>query len=161
MTRNGNTILDLGPVEQFDFQDNGLILYNGDKLTFDELEKIARTAKTQGAGLYAIQEKTKRAMATIGEITVSGVKVFDETFGKLMEIRDRHKAGTERYRVVAGFIDQVVQEFGIATMQAMRIGEKWVLQVLYTSPFPIPEDKPKRSKLTRFGRFLLTNNDDI
>ena len=160
MASSNNAILDLGPVEQFDFRDDGLILYNGDKFTYEELERIARTAKTQGAGLYAIQEKTKRSMYTIGEITVTGVKVFDETFGKLIEIRDRHKTGTERYRVVAGFIDQVVQEFGIATMQAMRIGEKWVLQVLYTSPFPIPEDKPKRSKLTRLGRLLLSGDED-
>lgn len=160
MSNDNDLILDLGPLEQFDIQDDGLMLYNGSALTRKDLEKIARIAKTQTAGVLAIQEKTKRAMITIGEITVSGVQIFDDTYGKLLKIRNKHRQGSERYRVVASFIERVSQENGLATMQAMRIGEKWVLQVLYASPFPPPETKRKRPKLTWLGRLLVSNSEE-
>jgi hypothetical protein len=159
MAEKNVEIFDLGPVEQFDVQDSGMVLYNGTPLDYKELERIARTARNQGAGILAVQEKTKVAIRTIGEITVSGVFTVDDTYGKLMKIRDRHRKGSEHYLVVASFIERVTQEFGQATIQAMRIGQKWVLQVLYTSPFPPPEAK-RRQKLSWLGKLLVSNNDE-
>jgi len=160
MTNKNTEILDLGPVEQFELQDDGIMLFNGNPLNYRELERMADTARTQGAGIVAIQQKAKKVQRSIGEITVSGVRVFDDTIGSLMEIRDRHGKGSERYRWVASFVEQAAQEFGHATLQATRIGKRWLLQIQYASPFPPEEDKPRVEKRTWLGRLLLGDTND-
>ena len=155
MTGKNAEILDLGPVEHFEVEGDGIMLLNGNPLNYRELEKMASTARTQGAGVMAIQQKAKKVQRSIGEITVSGVRVFDDTIGLLMEIRDRHTKGSERHRWVASFVEQVAQEFGHATLQATRVGNKWLLQILYASPFPPQEEKPPEEKRTFLGRLLL------
>ena len=161
MANKSTEILNLGPVEQFEIRDDGQLLFNGDQLTHKKLENIARTTRVQSVGLMAVEEKAVRAYQTIAEINVSGVAVFDDTYGRLMAIRDKHAEGSEHYNWVASFMDQAAREYGAATIQAMRIGEKWVLRILFESPFISPEIKNNVPRLNRFGRWLLlAKNDD-
>jgi hypothetical protein len=159
MSNQNKEVLNLGPVEQFEVNNDGLMLYNGNPLTYKELEKMASTARTQGAGILAVQEKTKRVQMAIGEISVSGVEVFADTIGKLFEIRDKYPKSSEHYRWVASFVEQVGQEYGVATLQAIRIGEKWLLQIIYASPFPPPTTQRRAEQRTWLGRLLLGSND--
>lgn len=158
MSDENNITMDLGPVEQFEVRENGLMI-NGSMVNHKELEKMAKTARTQSAGVYAVEQKTRRVHESIAEISISGIKVFDEAIGRILAIRDSHRKGTEQYYLVSSFVQQVVQELGIATIQASRIGGKWLLQIIYESPFPEPKPPRNTGNRTLIGRLLLGPED--
>ena len=159
MSDEDNIRMDLGPVEQFEVRDSGFML-NGSLYNYKELENMARKARTQDAGVYAVVQKTMRVHESLMEISVSSMEVFDDAVGRMIQIRDAHRKGSERYQLVNSFYEQVVQEFGIATMQASRIGGKWLLQIIYESPFPSPKLSSVTKKRTLLGRLLLGPGDN-